>query len=213
MGSFLILLPGPGGSPQAGRMFGSALEFARTVPGQTPSRVLEIDEVHVASFPRRNGSGSPIVTDPATGNWLVAIGTWFHRDGFASGQELRLLQDFQTTGVRDLAGKLEGFFVIAVGDAREKTVHVVTDLVGSCHCFLRAVGGGLAISNSSLLLAALEEPQLDPIACQEFLATGNIYEDRSLFRDVRKLAPASVYHFSRGALQASEHYWQISGIP
>jgi len=212
MGSFLILLSEPEKSREAASLFACALAFARTVPGQSPSRVLESEGVRAASFPRRNGSGSPIVTDAATGSWLAAVGTWFHTGGYASGQEARLLQDFLQYGIRGLADNLQGFFALAVGDARQKTVHVVTDIVGSCHCFLRAVDGGLAISNSSLLLASLGESQLDPLACQEFIATGIIYEDRSLFREVRKFAPACIYSFSRGALQSGRPYWRISNL-
>jgi asparagine synthase (glutamine-hydrolysing) len=212
MGTFLVLLSEPERNREAAPLFAAALAFARTVPGQSPSGVLEADGLRAASFPRRNGSGAPIVTDPATGSWLAVAGTWFHGDGYASGQEARILQEFLRSGIRALADKLQGFFALVVADARQKTVHVVTDIVGSCHCFLRAVDGGLAISNSSLLLASLGGSQLDPLACQEFIATGVIYEDRSLFREVRKLAPACIYTFSRGTLQSSRPYWRISNL-
>jgi hypothetical protein len=212
MGSFFVLLSGAEHSSRARPLFHSALELALTFPGQSPSRVLETDDVSVASFARQNGSGSPIVTHPATGNWLVTVGTWFHQDGYASGHEMRLLKDFQKSGIRELASKLEGFFVVVVGDLQEGTVYLITDLVGSCHCFQRAVGDRVAISNSSLLLAALDSFQLDATACQEFLATGVIYEDRTLFQEVKKLAPASIYQFARGSLQSSQRYWQISDI-
>lgn len=212
MGSFFILMPEPGSSDHVAPLFGSALQLAQTVPGQAPSSVLRTDDAQIATFARCNGSGSKVARDPATGNWLVAIGTWFHRDGYASGQETCLLESFQKKGIRDLANALEGFFTICVGDASERSVYVVTDVVGSCHCFSRNVPGGIAISNSSLLLAALQPAHLDPIACQEFLAVGVIYEDRSLFREVRKLSPASIYRFSAGSLKDSGRYWQITNV-
>lgn len=212
MGSFFILLSTPECSGHGEPRFRAALARARKISMGPPNGTYAADGARVASFPRKNGSGSAVVIDPLTGNWMVAIGTWFHRDGFAVGEELRLLEDFRKCGVQSLANKLEGFFVIAIGDPREETVYVITDLVGSCHCFWRPSEGGIAISSSSFLLAAFEETPLDPVACQEFLATGVIYEDRSLFLRVRKLPPASIYRFVKGEIQSREQYWQISEI-
>lgn len=212
MGSFFIAIPGPETSGPAGPLFRSALQLALTVPGQPPSSTLTTDYAQIATFARRNGSGANVTIDPATGNWLVAIGTWFHQDGYAAGQENRLLDNFQKKGIRELANSLEGFFTICIGDTRERLVYVLTDVIGSCHCFLRPVPGGMAVSNSSLLLAALQPAQLDPVGCQEFLALGVIYEDRTLFREVQKLSPASIYRFSAGALKQSERYWQAASV-
>ena len=212
MGSFFISMPGPDSSDTSGSLFRSALQLALTAPGQSPSSVLNTNYAQIATFARRNGSGSHVITDTSTGNWLAAVGTWFHKDGFASGQELLLLENFQKKGIHELANSLEGFFTICLGDTRERAIYVITDVIGSCHCFLRDVPGGVAVSNSSLLLAALQPASLDPIACQEFLAVGVIYEDRTLFREVRKLAPASIYRFSAGALKKSERYWQVAGV-
>src|SRR5262249_17898625 len=53
---------------------------------------------------------------------------------------------------------------------------------------------------------------LDSLACQEFLRTGIIYEDRTFHSEVRKLGPASVFRFVRGELSTQERYWQISDV-
>jgi hypothetical protein len=212
MGGFFILLSSPEGPLEANGLFCSALNTAKAVPGQAPNEIFKSSDSQVASFARLNGSGTAVVSNPSTGNWLVTAGTWFHADGYSTGQESRLLDDYAKNGVRHLANRLEGFFAIAIGDANAEAAYVITDLVGSCHCFLRYVRGGTTISTSSLLLAAVEAYQLDRIACQEFLATGVIYEDRSLFQEVRKLAPASIFRFSRGSLQSAERYWRISDV-
>jgi hypothetical protein len=212
MGSFFILLSKPECSAQGAKLFHDGLELARTVPGKAPAEVMGAQDFHSASFRRQDGSGSPIARDPTMGNWLMAIGTWFHRDGYASGQETRLLEEYRKSGARGLADNLEGFFIIAVFDARESALYLITDIVGSCHCFLHPVGDCIAISNSSLLLAGLSSGRLDPIACQEFLATGVIYEGRSLFHGVQKLAPASIYRFARGFLDSRQAYWQIANV-
>jgi hypothetical protein len=212
MGSFFILLSKPECSDQGAKLFHGGLELARTVPGKNPDEVMETQDVRIASFARQDGSGSKLARDPATGNCLVAIGTWFHRDGYASGREARLLEDYRKSGARGLADNLEGFFTIAVFDARERALYLTTDIIGSCHCFMHPVGDCIAISNSSLLLGGLGSGRLDPVAFQEFLATGVIYEDRSLFHGVKKLAPASIYRFAHGLLETTQTYWQIANV-
>ena len=212
MGNFLTVVPARALLPEATTLFRSGVELARRHKSQTPSHQLEMDWVCTASFPRRNGSGTPIVVDPATGCWLQAIGTWFHAQGYATGAEARLLNRYLEIDPRQLGRELEGFFVIVIGDARSREVIVITDIVGSCHGFARTCEEGVALSGSSLVLAGLKNFKLDPIGCQEFLNTGVIYEDRTLYAEVRKLGPASVFRFAQGALKDQQRYWNISDV-
>ncbi len=212
MSNFLVILTTDAGQTEAGRRFRTAVDFAASEMGQRPARTLESDWARVASFPRRNGTGAPLVTDPASGAWLVATGTWFHADGSGPGAEGRLLARYLEVGPERLGRELEGFFAIAVGDPRSHDVVVLTDLVGSCHCFARAWEGGVALSGSSLLLASLAEWRLDPVGCQEFLCTGVSYEDRTLYRDVRKLGPASVHRFTASGPRGEQRYWRLTDV-
>lgn len=212
MGNFLIVLPSNGHPDEAGLLFHTGLAAARQLKAQNASRRIELPWARAATFPRRNESGSSVVVEEATGNWLLSIGTWFHPGGWKSGNELGLLKRYQEIGATRLARELEGFFVIVLGDSQTRDIFVLTDLVGSCHGFYRQCKNALALSGSSLLLASLDKFHLDSNACQEFLALGCIYEDRSLFTEVRKLAPASVYRFQQGGLQAVERYWRISQL-
>ncbi len=165
--------------------------------------MIEIDWAHAASFPRQNGSGTPIVTDQTTGSWLVAIGTWFHTEGYGAGEESQALNRYLEVGANRLARELEGFFVFVIGDARTRETIVLTDLIGSCHCFVRLWKNMVALSGSSLLLAGLGDFNLDPVGCQEFLYTGVIYEDRTIYREVRKLGPASIFTIFRRCSEIS----------
>jgi hypothetical protein len=70
----------------------------------------------------------------------------------------------------------------------------------------------VALSTSSLLLAALDDATPDTMACEEFLSTGAVYEDRTLFREVRKLEPATVYRFADGALAEAIRYWRMTDL-
>ena len=168
--------------------------------------------MRAAAFPRQNGSGTPIVTDQPTGSWLLALGTWFHAMGYGSGAEIRLLQRYLEAGEERLAQELEGFFILVIGDARTQQTLVLTDIGGSCHAFLRSWEKIVALSGSSLLLAGLGEAPLDPVGCQEYLNVGTIFEDRTIYRHVRKLGPATIYKFAGGALQSERRYWTFGQI-
>lgn len=179
---------------------------------QIPSKIVEMNWACAASFPRQNGSGTPVVSDPETGSWLVAIGTWFHTAGYQTGAESRLLSRYLAVGADRLGRELEGFFVVVIGDARTRETIVLTDIVGSCHCYLRRTKHSIAFSSSSLLLAALGDFNLDSVGCQEFLSTGIMYEDRTFYRQVRKLGPASVLRASGGTISAERRYWHIRDV-
>ncbi|HEV2117984.1 MAG TPA: hypothetical protein VGR48_18250 [Terriglobales bacterium] len=150
--------------------------------------------------------------DANTGCWLGAIGTWFHGDGLAPGDEARLLERYLQVGALRLAKELAGFFCIVIGDARSKEVIAITDVAGSRHAFLRPLPNAIALSGSSLLLAALAERNLDATACQEFIHTGIVYQDRTIYKEVRKLPPASVLWFADGRLKKQEAYWSCSQL-
>ena len=152
------------------------------------------------------------MADKNIGSWLLSTGTWFHSDGYSSGSESRLLQRYFEIGAKRLARELEGFFVLILGDAETREVLVLTDLVGSCHCFQRSLGNTIVLSGSSLLLASLDVCHLDSVGCQEFLYTGIIYEDRTCEQEVRKLGPATVYRFADGKQQSEERYWLATDL-
>lgn len=212
MANLLIVVPEAGASFKARETFASGVRLIELLKHQKPSRVLETDAAFVASYARRNGSSTPLLRDAATGNWLVAVGTWFHDAGFASGQEDRLLARLAQVGPKQLAKEVEGFFVIVTGEAATRDVTVITDVSGTLHCYTRKLEGALAISVSSLTLAALGDVTLDAVGCQEFLQTQAMYEDRTFFKEVRKLDASRCYRFRDGALLSRERYWHATDL-
>jgi hypothetical protein len=214
LGNFLIVLPAQNGPADADTIFSHGVELAHTLLSTTPSAQLHADWFHAASFPRQNGSGSVIARHEPTGSWLAAVGTWFHADGLSSGDEAKLLDRYLNDNAFQIGLELEGSFAIVIGDGRSREVVVITDLCGNLHCFVRRTSRGIAISGSSLLLAALENFHLDPAALQEFIATGVIYEDRSIFLEVRKFGPATVERIKPGAgASTTERYWLPASVP
>jgi len=114
VGNFLVVIPSTDSGADANRLFKAGLEAAREIRSQTPSKTVENDWALAASFTRQNGSGGTLVTDPATGSWLLTSGTWFHSEGYASGSELRLLQRYLEINALQLGRELEGFFVLVI---------------------------------------------------------------------------------------------------
>lgn len=213
MANFLIVTGSPGSHAAVKEQFRRGLRMTELLKSQKPSGIHESDFACVASFARENGSGTPVVVDPATGDWLVAIGTWFHDAGYGNGQEARLLRRFAEVGAGGLAREVEGFFAIATGKAATREVTVIVDVVGTLHCYTRSLEGGVtALSASSLVLAALGDVTLDAVGCQEFLQTGAMYEDRTLFNQVRKLDASRCWRHVDGRLESSERYWHATDL-
>jgi len=212
VGNFLVIIPAKGAAAAAKQRFRSGLNAACEIRSQIPSNSVESEWALAAAFPRQNGSGGGIVADPVTGSWLLSSGTWFHNEGYSSGAESRLLRRYLETDAARVGRELEGFFVLVIGDARSREVVVITDIIGSCHCFQRSLPEGIALSGSSLLLASLGNTHPDLAACQEFAYTGIIYEDRSFYKEVRKLGPASVFRFGESAKKKEESYWRATEV-
>jgi len=212
VGNFFVVISADKARGPSEELFRLGLERSRRIKAQAPGGIVDVVFARAASFARHNESGGKIATDAATGRWLLAAGTWFHADDYFSGDEARLLARIAEDGVARVAQSLEGFFVIVFCDPLEREVFVITDVLGARHCFIRTVGGATALSTSSLLLASLGEVALDPTGCEEFLRTGIIYEDRTLFREVKKLAPATVYRFAQGKQAGAQSYWRIADL-
>lgn len=210
MANFLTILPRVSDKSDVRTLFQYGLQRAHQLKSQTHCNSLECDWAYVATFARLNGTGGVVVSDPNTGSWLLAIGTWFLENGSVSCEGL--LQRYLEVGAYQLGRELEGFFTVVIGDGRTCETLVITDLLGSCHSFMRVTDEGIALSGSSLLLAGLANFTLDEVACQEFLRLGVVYQDRSFFNEVRKLGPASIYRFAQGALVEQQSYWQMSEI-
>lgn len=169
--------------------------------------------VRAIAYRRHDGSGAPLAEDLLTGSWILAAGTWFHRDGFASGDESFLLERLLRVGIERLAGETEGLFTFVSWDAATRVLSVVTDLFGTHHVYVRTERESVVIAGSSLLLAALGDDDVDPVGVQEFLFTGILYEGRTLHREVRKLPAATIVSWDAALVRRERKYWNIADVP
>lgn len=158
----------------------------------------------------------PLHARPAAGiqkiaeAWGFASGTLFAcgQGGPGAVEELLQLGLGPDAPSSSLLERVEGLFaLVAGGPGGSFTLH--TDRLGNLHVYESRQDGCVALSNSSLLLAALGRADFDPHACRQFLAMGTVFGSRSLFEGVRKLGPARCFRYAEGEL-ASEHiYWDI----
>ncbi len=206
MGNFFVVVPNSGRSAEAAEL------FVRGLRNSGARTRIQSDWCCAATIPRCNGSGGNLVHTAKDSSWLLAAGTWFHVDGFGADQESRLLDRYMEVGADQLANELDGFYTIVIGDSRSKLTIVITDIVGSCHAYVRQMSCGTLLSGSSLTLARLGRVELDPIACQEFLHSGIIYEGRTFYKEIRKLPAATITEFHPGGHQIARTYWRIGQL-
>jgi hypothetical protein len=142
---------------------------------------------------------------------IIVAGAWFIADPGVSSIE-SLLACFVRDGIDQTALSLEGPFAIVLHDRVRHVLNVVTDIAGTLHVFVAEDRNGWMISTSSSWLAAMGTGELDPIAVHEFIATGIVYEDRTLWQGVRKVGQAQVATFAATGDATKRTYWSFADI-
>ncbi|MBV9267442.1 MAG: hypothetical protein JO061_14820 [Acidobacteriaceae bacterium] len=164
----------------------------------------------VLKFPKLNGDRSKIVQDAATQSWACGAGTFFTPQRYGDAALPLLLEQRPSEETLD---EWNGIFALAAFAGPQRELSIITDRLGSLHVYKTTLRGCVLISTSSLILAALTQPDWDPIACREFLATGTVFEQRSLFRGIEKLPPATIVRFRDGLEVSRTRYWGLHLIP
>src|SRR3990172_5142303 len=138
MGNFFVVAPVLSVQKEADCALARGLGLARSLDLSEPNGMVKRSWSLAASFARDNGSGSPVASDVETGSWLTSIGTWFHPLETGPNDNGFLLDRYLRLGSDNLAQELEGFFTFIVGDGRTGEIIAITDIIGSCHAFMRA---------------------------------------------------------------------------
>ena len=203
MGQILLVQAGDGAVARP--VFERGIALFRALAGLDPAERIEDANCCAAVFPRLSGPTPRLRREgPA---FAVGVGTWSY-DGAAD--PLVALSQPVGSLERPALERADGLFFVAAG--RPDSVVCATDLLGRLHAYHAEVDGCAVISTSALVLGALARAPLDPLACQELLGTGNVYEDRSLFRGVRKLEPATIFELRGGRLAPRERTWDLRSL-
>jgi len=145
------------------------------------------------AFDRRPGGGATPAN--SRNGWLVTAGTWF-AGRFEDNPTL--LEHLERDGPAILA-ELDGSFALAWWDGRQDVLHVALDWPGRRHLYAAETEDGLLLATSSVALATALHAGADAEGVGEFLATGTLRENRTIFRGIRRLAGGTHFRFVDGA--------------
>ncbi|MBI4802650.1 MAG: asparagine synthase (glutamine-hydrolyzing) [Elusimicrobia bacterium] len=105
---------------------------------------------------------------------------------------------------------LRGMFAIALWDSRRKRLALARDQVGKKPLYYAVNGSSIAFASELRPLTTVKwfMRDLDPAAVDAYLTLQYIPSPLSIFKNVRKLEPASMLVVSDGAVK-SEKYWDL----
>jgi hypothetical protein len=192
-------------SEDAAELSERALQAYFTLHRLEPSDRVAEGATHAYTFAPRFSPGLRIESSPETGEWAGGAGPLFYED---SGRQ-EALRHFVGADLERAVGRLDGAFAI-FRRIRNGEIAVITDRLGTMHAYAVTLRSATVISTSSMVLAALCEANWDLVSCREFLATGTVFGQRTLFQEIEKLAPGSIYRFEHGRLKSKTPYWRIA---
>jgi asparagine synthase (glutamine-hydrolysing) len=112
--------------------------------------------------------------------------------------------------------RFNGMFAFALWDASREVLFLARDRLGEKPLYYSFLSDGQLLFASelkSLLLSPDVDRQLDPQAIEEFFAFGYVPDPRSIYRGVRKLAPAHYLLVRRGELPPEPRaYWDLEFV-
>jgi asparagine synthase (glutamine-hydrolysing) len=196
----LLVVHGPDAS-SVRAVFEEALRVHRRLFGAEPDDAALGAATGVAVFGSARGPAGTIAR-AADGRWVAGAGVIF------PGHAAELLLG-RSPGLDGTLACVEGMFALALGDPSARTLTLVTDRLGSLHLYRTAVLRTAVLSTSSMVLAALAAPRWDPVGCREFLGTGTVFEDRTLFEGIEKLGPGVVLEYRDGAPPRARTWWRL----
>lgn len=110
--------------------------------------------------------------------------------------------------------RLVGMFAFAAWDGAERTLHLARDRFGEKPLYYAELGSLFAFASELKALRRLPEvdSRLDSAAVGDLLARGYIASPRSIFRSVRKLAPATLLTIRDGRRVDERSYWDLAEV-
>lgn len=120
-----------------------------------------------------------------------------------------LVHGYREWGIDDLVRRLRGMFAIAIWDHPARKLTMVRDRLGVKPLIYATRDGALAFASTVKALAVAGfAGGVDPDAVLEFLEFAWVGEDRSIFKHIRKVAPATIVEWHNGKL-SERRYWQL----
>ena len=120
-----------------------------------------------------------------------------------------LIEGYREWGIDALMPRLRGMFAFAIWDEPRGRLTLARDRLGVKPLIYRDTGDSIAFAST---LSALEAGgfagEIDPQAILEFLDTGFVTDERTVFKGMRKLPPATVLEWQDGKAR-EKCYWTL----
>ena len=117
----------------------------------------------------------------------------------------------------DCVHRFRGQFAFALWDSNKQELFLARDRLGIKPLYYAALDDGRLIFGSelkSLLICEALPRRLDVEAVEDYFAYGYIPDPKTIYRDVRKLAPGQLLHLRRGGgLPEPRRYWDVPFEP
>ncbi|HST20004.1 MAG TPA: asparagine synthase (glutamine-hydrolyzing) [Blastocatellia bacterium] len=118
-----------------------------------------------------------------------------------------LIHGYESWGLDELVSRLRGMFAFALWDDRKRKCFLVRDRLGVKPLLYSMRDGCLAFASTARALKSGGfAGEIDEQAIAEYLEFGFITDKRSIYKNVSKVAAASIVEWSEGKLRA-RHYW------
>ncbi|WP_207479356.1 XrtA/PEP-CTERM system amidotransferase [Arenibaculum pallidiluteum] len=129
---------------------------------------------------------------------------------FRTGSDCEVIVHGWEEWGEDCLSRLKGMFALALWDGRGGTLLLARDRLGEKPLYWTRTPDGLLLFASELpaLLAGLdEEPEIDPLAVEDYMAFGYVPDPRTIRRGVFKLAPGHRLLLAPGRPAAAPVAW------
>jgi hypothetical protein len=180
---------------------------------------------HIAYAPQQDGLGGfrddrrrPLVANNGNRQLFWFGHAWSQTDGAQPPFDLleKHAADVSNEKLIELARENSiGVFALLLIDEAGGEALVAADALGSFHVYYRMLREGIAVSNSSALLAGLPpHAGLDPVGVQEFCSNSVANEDRTIWAGVRKLRSGQILkiHLQTPRAELMDHRPLLSAL-
>lgn len=145
------------------------------------------------------------------GAWLLAAGTVLHSNPPRGWSLSTLLGNYLEMG-QDTLAALDGPFAIAIYNPDGDKLVVATDPMGFISVFYGQHNGRVYIGTSALAVAQAVQSPPDRYGVCHYLNIGSMYGPTTLWRDVRRLSPATLLEITPTSVTETR-YWQLTLDP
>jgi asparagine synthase (glutamine-hydrolysing) len=184
---------------------------ARPAVGLVHRRLSIIDLSHVADQPLPNEDGSvQVLLNGEIYNFQELRQGLLGRHQFRSKGDTEVIAHLYEERGPDAIAALDGMFTIVIWDAGRRRLLLARDAFGKKPLYYWSDGRRLVFgSEIKALLAAGVPAAFDDARLPEYLAFGYVPTPHTLFREIRKLPPASTVVADADGLHAPRRYWDL----